>query len=210
MKARIEGLYAVTPDLADTGELLARARAALEGGARALQYRNKSAGTSLRLAQAQALLALCREHGVPLIVNDDPEIALAVGADGVHLGAGDGSPRLARRRLGAGAILGVSCYDRLELAREAAEAGADYVAFGSFFPSPVKPGAVRAPLSLLERAKGELALAVVAIGGITLENAPRVIAAGADAIAVISALFFAPDIRGAARAFGELFAIRQP
>jgi len=201
----IHGLYAVTPDIADTSDLLAKVEAALAGGARLVQYRNKSADASLRLQQARALLRLCRNHQIPFIVNDDLELAAALDADGLHLGAGDGSLAAARARLGPGKLLGASCYDRLANALGAAREGADYVAFGSFFPSNVKPGAVHAPLALLREAKHRLALPLVAIGGITPDNAPPLIAAGADSVAVISALFGAPDIRAAARRFGALF-----
>jgi len=182
------------------------AEAALAGGARLLQYRNKTAPPATRLAQARALFALCRRFRVPLIVNDHLELALAVDADGLHLGAEDGSVAAARERLGAGKILGASCYDRLELALEAEGRGADYVAFGSFFPSSVKPSAARAPLALLRDAKRRLAVPVVAIGGITLENAPQLIAAGADSVAVVSALFGTEDVGSAARRFSALFA----
>lgn len=209
MKHEIAGLYAVTPDVADVPDLIATAEAALTGGARLLQYRNKSATSALRLSQAHALLALCRKSQVPLIVNDHLDLALAVGADGVHLGTEDGSLATARERLGPARILGASCYDRLELALEAERLGANYVAFGSFFPSGVKPGAVRAPLTLLRDAKRRLSVPVVAIGGITLETAPQVIAAGADSVAVISALFGADDVWAAARRFSELFTRRE-
>lgn len=205
MKAAVKGLYAVTPDIADTSELLARVEAALSGGASLLQYRNKTAGAALRLVQARALLALCREYHVPLIINDHLELALALDANGLHLGGEDGSVAEARERLGPGKILGISCYDRLDNALSAARAGVSYVAFGSFFPSSLKPGAVRAPLELLRKAKHELKLPVVAIGGITLDNAPRLVAAGADSVAVISALFEAPDVKLAARRFSALF-----
>lgn len=209
MTRAISGLYAVTPDDADTLRLAARAEAALAGGARLLQYRNKAATPASRLAQARALAALCRKFAVPLIINDHLELALAVDADGLHLGAQDGSLAAARQRLGAGKLLGASCYDRLELALEAVNRGADYVAFGSFFPSGVKPGAVHAPLELLREAKRSLPVPVVAIGGITPENAPRLIAAGADGVAVISALFGADDVGAAARRFSALFAQRE-
>ena len=205
MTRGIAGLYAVTPDVAGVPELVAMAEAALIGGARLLQYRNKSAPSELKLAQAKALLALCRRLKVPLIINDHLELALAVGADGVHLGAEDGSLATARERLGPARILGASCYDRLELAVEAQRLGADYVAFGSFFLSGVKPGAVRAPLTLLRDAKQHLSVPVVAIGGISLDNARQLIAAGADSVAVISALFGADDVTAAARRFSELF-----
>lgn len=209
MKGRISGLYAVTPDSADTAALLARVEAALAGGARLLQYRNKTASAALRLTQGRALLALCREYQVPLIINDHLDLALALDAGGLHLGADDGALPEARRRLGNGKILGASCYRRLENALDAQEAGVDYVAFGGFFPSTVKPGAVRAPLGLLKDAKRQLTVPVVAIGGITPDNAPQLIGAGADCVAVISALFEASDVRAAARSFRALFPGRE-
>jgi thiamine-phosphate pyrophosphorylase len=207
--ARVAGLYAVTPDEPDTMRLLAGVEAALAGGAQALQYRNKSADAKLRLAQGRALVGLCVKYGRPLIINDHLDLALALDADGLHLGSEDGVLAEAKARLGAEKILGASCYDRLDSAVAAQRAGATYVAFGSFFPSGVKPGAVRAPLSLLAAARAQLAVPVVAIGGITLDNAPRLIEAGAHGIAVISALFGAPDVRAAARDFSALFGRRQ-
>ncbi|MBL8504389.1 MAG: thiamine phosphate synthase [Rhodocyclaceae bacterium] len=203
--ARLSGLYALTPDLADTAELLRRARAALLGGARLLQYRNKGADGAQRREQAGALLGLCREFGAPLIVNDDLGLALEIGADGAHLGREDGDLAAARAALGPGRLLGVSCYDAMERAREAKRNGADYVAFGSFFASPTKPAAVRAPLALPAQARAELGLPVCAIGGITLQNAPQLLAAGVDLLAVITDLFEAPDIRARAAAFTSLF-----
>lgn len=204
---RLAGLYAITPDSADSDALIGRARAALEfahlGGWAALQYRNKAAGAAQRAAEARALRELCRARGVPLIVNDDLELALASDADGLHLGRDDGTLAAARARLGA-RLLGASCYDRLELARAAVAAGVDYVAFGSVFPSETKPGAVRAPLTLFGAAR-HLGVPLVAIGGINLDNAPAVIRAGADCVAVISDLFDAPDIGARARAFANLF-----
>ena len=209
MKRAVAGLYAVTPDLADTAGLLTAVESALAGGARLLQYRNKSASSPLRLVQARALLALCRNYRIPLIIDDHLDLALAVGAAGLHLGAEDASLAAARERLGPARILGASCYDQLELALEAERLGADYVAFGSFFPSSVKPGAVRAPLALLREAKRRLSVPVVAIGGITPENAPQLIAAGADGVAVVSALFGTDDVGIAARRFSTLFARRE-
>ena len=201
----LKGLYAVTPDLDDTAELLRRTRQALEGGARFLQYRNKFAAADVRREQARGLLGLCREFGARLVVNDDLALALEIGADGVHLGREDCSPAAARAALGPKAILGLSCYNELERAREAKRIGADYVAFGSFFPSSTKPGATRAPLELLALAKRELDMPLASIGGITLDNAPQLIAAGADLLAVISDLFEAPDIRARAAAYIHLF-----
>jgi len=208
VKRGISGLYAVTPDTVDTPGLLAKVEAALSGGARLLQYRNKTASAALRLTQGRALLALCWEYQVPLIINDYLELALALDAHGLHIGGEDGSVTEARNRLGPDKILGVSCYGRIENALAAAGAGATYVAFGGFFPSKVKPGAARTPVELLGEAKRGLKLPVVAIGGITLDNAPALLAAGADSVAVISALFEAPDIRGAARRFSNLFGRR--
>jgi thiamine-phosphate pyrophosphorylase len=207
VKARISGLYAVTPDEADTRTLLRRVLAALDGGARWVQYRNKTADAGLRREQAAAIRALCAARGARLIVNDDVALALEVDADGAHMGSDDMPAAEARHHLGPGKLLGVSCYDRVDLAEAAARGGADYVALGSFFPSSVKPGAVKARPELIQEAKRLSALPVVAIGGITLENAPRLIEAGADALAVITALFGAPDVRAAARAFSGLFRI---
>jgi len=201
---RIKGLYAITPDELDTAALLYKVRLALLGGAAVLQYRNKLADASLRAEQAGALRRLTREFGVPLIVNDDAALARHVEADGVHLGGEDGSVAEARALLGDAGIIGVSCYNRLPLAQEAVQQGADYVAFGAFFPSGVKPEAVAASLELLEQARQELQVPIVAIGGITAQNGAQLIEAGADALAVISAVFAATDIQDAARQFAEL------
>jgi thiamine-phosphate pyrophosphorylase len=203
----IKGLYAVTPDLADTALLVAKVETVLAAGARLLQYRNKQADAGTRREQAEALRDVCRRHGATLIINDDVALAAALDADGVHVGIEDAALAVAREHLGRGKIIGVSCYDDLPRARAAAAQGADYVAFGSFFASPVKPGAVRAPLSLLPAAHA-LGLPVVAIGGITLGNAARLVAAGADAVAVISALFAVPDAGSATRQFRQLFQVQ--
>ena len=201
----IKGLYAITPDCADTADLLRRVRLALAGGARVLQYRNKSADAVLRLAQASALRQLACEFAVPFIVNDDAHLAAQVAADGVHLGAMDGSLDAARAVLGKHGIIGVSCYNRISLAREAVSKGADYVAFGAFFPSGVKPAAVAADAGLLRQARAELAVPLVAIGGINAQNGAALVQAGADALAVISALFEAVDITATAQDFSKLF-----
>lgn len=205
MNAQIAGLYAITPDLADTDELLRRVRAALTGGARILQYRNKTATPALRLVQARALQTLCIAAGVPLIINDHLDLAREVGAAGLHLGGDDGDIAAARAQLGPDRLLGASCYDRIELAQAALAAGADHIAFGSFFASSIKPGAVRPPLDLITRAKRQFRVPVVAIGGITPQSTPQLIAAGVDAVAVISAVFSAADIEAAAREFKSLF-----
>lgn len=197
----MRGLYPITPDTADTDALLRKVEEVLKAGIAMLQYRNKSIAKDKRLLQAKELAPLARGYGVPLIVNDDIEIALAVGANGAHLGKDDGDLVAARAQL-AGKILGASCYDSLESARAAVRAGANYVAFGSVFPSPTKPGAKRAPLSLFRH---DLGVPLCAIGGITLENAPAVIAAGASLLAVITDIFDAPDIPARATRYRRLF-----
>ncbi len=201
----ISGLYAITADCADTSDLLWQVRQALSGGVTILQYRNKSAAASLRLEQATALRGLTREFGIPLVVNDDVNLAYQVNADGVHLGATDTGVKAARMVLGSQKIIGVSCYNRLFLAREAIAAGADYVAFGSFFSSGVKPDAAKADTELLHQARAEFDVPLVAIGGITALNGASLVDAGAESLAVISALFGAADIRAAAQAFTKLF-----
>ena len=201
---RISGLYAITPDEQDTVELLRKVRLALLGGARVLQYRNKVADKAVRLEQARALRELTHEFDVPLIINDDVMLAQGIDADGVHLGGSDGSLTGAREVLGSGKLIGMSCYNRLVLAHEAVRWGADYVAFGSFYVSTVKPDAVAATPDLLRQAHREIPVPLVAIGGITMRNGPQLLEAGADALAVISAVFGAEDIQGAARQFANL------
>lgn len=201
----IQGLYAVTPDISDTDELLRKTRLALQGGTRILQYRNKIAAGALKLQQAQALRALTRDFDMTYIVNDDAELAALVDADGVHLGGEDGTVAKARTLLGKQKIIGVSCYNRASLAHEAVQQGADYVAFGAFFASSVKPGAVKAEVTMLQTVRQELSVPIVAIGGITLQNGMTLIDAGADGLAVISALFEAQDIELAAHEFSTLF-----
>jgi thiamine-phosphate pyrophosphorylase len=200
---KLRGLYAITPDIDDRRRLRDLVSQALEGGIAALQYRCKSLPSSRRLEEASTLAELCRAKGVLFIVNDDPGIAIAADADGVHLGKDDDDLASARAKL-AGKLLGASCYDSLAAARAAVAAGADYVAFGSVFSSPTKPAAVRAPLTLFAEAR-PLGVPLVAIGGIRLENASQLIAAGADCLAVLSDLFDAPDVAARARAYGKLF-----
>jgi len=197
---KLRGLYAITPESADTEALQRGVAQALEGGIAMLQYRRKG---RQHMDEAKILARMCRDRCVPFVVNDDVAFALDCGADGVHLGRDDGGLAAARGKLG-GRLLGASCYDSLPAARAALAAGADYVAFGSVFPSPTKPAAVRAPLALFSEARS-LGVPLVAIGGITLQNAPQLLAAGADSLAVISDLFEAPDIVARARAYGMLF-----
>lgn len=191
---KLRGLYAITPDpLA-----LQSVEQALKGGAALLQYRRKKRD----VAEAREVVALAHRYGVPVVVNDDVELALEVNADGAHLGREDGDLAGARKRLGA-RILGASCYNDFELAKAAVKAGASYVAFGSVFASPTKPAAVRAPLTLFSR---DLGVPLCAIGGITLHNASQVIEAGAQLLAVLSDLFDAPDIARRAAEYRKLFA----
>jgi len=205
-KASIRGLYAIADTRAlAAGELPSRVAAAIAGGARLVQYRHKGGATARPRSEVADLLATCRRLRVPLIINDDLELAATLAADGVHLGRDDPDPGAARRRLGRRAIIGVSCYDDLDRAVEAQAAGADYVAFGSFFPSTTKPEAVRAPIELLQQARIRLTIPMVAIGGITAHDAARLLAAGADAIAVISGIFTEDDPRAAARRYSALF-----
>jgi thiamine-phosphate pyrophosphorylase len=200
---KLRGLYAITPDGLAHDALVADVERALTGGARLLQYRSKDKDPQRRAEAARALAALCRDHGALFIVNDDIELALAVGADGAHLGREDGDLAAARSQL-EGKLLGASCYDRIALAEAAVAAGADYVAFGSMFASPTKPAAVRAPLGLFAQAR-PLGVPLCAIGGITTENAPALVRAGADLLAVVSDLFEAQDIAARARVYTRLF-----
>jgi thiamine-phosphate pyrophosphorylase len=202
----MKGLYAITDAALTPGAaLLPAVAAALRGGARVVQYRDKSHAVRHRQEQAAALVALCRSQGALLIINDDVELAAQVGAAGVHLGRTDTDLQAARKRLGAAAIVGISCYNELARAEAAAEQGADYVAFGRFFCSQTKPDAVAAGPELLASARRTLALPLVAIGGITPDNGGRLIAAGADMLAVVHGVFGQPDIEAAARRFAALF-----
>lgn len=200
------GIYAITRETPDTERLLGEVEAALTGGVAAVQYRDKSDDVARRHAQASELVALCRGFDVPLIVNDDLRLADLADADGVHLGRDDGSVREARIILGPGKFVGASCYQSLDLAVAAQAAGADYVAFGSFYASSTKPAAGRAAIDLLQRAAQQISVPIVAIGGITRANAPDLLDAGADGLAVLSALFDAPDVRAAAHELNRLFA----
>jgi thiamine-phosphate pyrophosphorylase len=204
MRFPVRGLYAITQTERKTpATIIAEVAAALRGGAAVVQYRDKNPVDALALAGA--LVQLCHGHQVPLIINDDVELAVAVAADGVHLGQHDGDMAAARERLGAGAIIGVSCYDNLERALSAQAQGADYVAFGRFFPSSSKPLAASARIETLGNAKAALAIPIVAIGGILPENGGDLLAAGADMLAVIGGLFD-HEPEQAARDYLALFA----
>ncbi|CAH0243726.1 thiamine phosphate synthase [Stenotrophomonas lactitubi] len=194
------GVYLITPDEPDTARLLARTAPLLAAGATWLQYRNKTASDALRREQATALQALCAVHGVPLIVNDDPALAQAIGAAGVHLGGTDGDIGAARSLLGPDAIIGASCYDQLANAERAVAAGASYVAFGAFFPTTTKVTSSRAHVDLL-RQSAALGVPRVAIGGLSPDNVGPIIDAGADLLAVVSGIYAAQDPVATQRAY---------
>ena len=204
MPDKLRGLYAITPEYGDGVRLLADVEAALAGGCRIVQFRDKESSMPERVARATALRRLTRRFDARLLINDDIALSILVNADGVHLGRDDGDLKLARAILGPDKILGVSCYADFAAAQVADAAGADYVAFGAVYPSPTKPSAARAPVALFSQAK-ILSGASCAIGGITLDNARSLIAAGADLLAVITDLFSAPDIAARAAAYQHLF-----
>lgn len=203
----LRGLYAITDSSLMSGDdtLLSHVEQALKGGASIVQYRDKSADAERRLRQAHALNQLCQHYQIPLLINDDIELALACGAAGVHLGQSDGNHAAARERLGPDAIIGITCHDSLELAEQAHADGADYIAFGAFFPSKTKPDAKPAPMTILAQARSRFALPIVAIGGISVDNAGQIIDAGADMTAVVHALFAADDITARAQQFTNQF-----
>jgi len=203
---RLLGLYAITPDDLVAEPLYRAVEQALSGGARILQYRCKTGDQAQRRRDARQLARLCRNFDALLIINDDVELTIECEAAGVHLGRHDAAPDAARGRLGPAAVIGVSCYNDLALARTAAAAGASYVAFGSFHRSGTKPHAVRAEPALLRQARSILRLPIVPTGGITPENGRPLIEAGADMLAVIQSLFAADDVRRRAAEFCQLFA----
>lgn len=205
-RGSLTGVYAITPcGMMDFHEILRRSALLLAGGLCALQYRDKDAGDTEKRRRALRLLELCRTHHTPLIINDDPPLAAAIGADGVHVGADDPDPTQARQLLGPSAIIGISCYDDVDKAARVARSGADYVALGAFFPTTTTTPRSRATLDTLRRTRSRVACPIVAIGGITPENSPGLAAAGADAVAVISSLYFAGDPQQQLRRFNQLF-----
>lgn len=194
MRFEIKGLYAITDTANLSSEImLTRTEEILRAGANLLQYRNKQADENTRIAEAEQLRELCRQYSVPLIINDDIALAVQTGADGVHLGKADSTIADARERLGDKAMIGCSCYNDLDRAQQASTSGADYIAFGAFFPSPTKPEAAQATPDIIQTAKQKFDLPVVAIGGITPENGQALIDAGADMLAVISGLYASDD-----------------
>lgn len=206
----LRGLYAITPTAlcTDPEHLLVAVEAALRGGARMIQYRDKSGDHARRLESCRRLTVLCRQHGALLIVNDDVELAAEVGADGVHLGTHDLPLIEARARLGPDRIVGVTCADSLARVRAAGEDGADYVALGAFHPSRTKPDARQATLELLREARVQTSLPICAIGGITADKAAALIDAGADLIAAVEGVFAAADIEAAARTYAHVFTLK--
>lgn len=205
MREKLSGLYAITPaQETDTAELLRKAALSLQGGARLIQYRDKSDDHARRRDAALALRELTQRYNALLIINDDVALAASIGADGVHLGREDADPVTARKQLGDGVVIGVSCYNQFSRAAQAAALGADYVAFGRFFPSRTKPDAVQADIAHLRQARVELQIPVAAIGGINAGNARHLVQAGADMLAVVDAVFGAEDITAATRELAQL------
>jgi thiamine-phosphate pyrophosphorylase len=202
---RLLGIYAITDPVLCGDDLINNVRAAIEGGIRILQYRNKQASHNVQHEEATRLLALCRQHDVLFIVNDDINLASDINADGVHLGQKDRALIEAREHLGQNKIIGISCNNRFDYALAAQQQGADYIAFGRFFSSMTKPQAPQAEIELLLRGKRELHLPIVAIGGITADNGRQLIEAGADMLAVIHGIFGQADVRLAAQRYAELF-----
>jgi len=201
----MKGLYIVTPDWDDTQKLLEITELALRGGAALVQYRHKSASPALRQEQAECLLALCRTYQRPFIINDHVDLCLALDADGVHVGGTDASVAQVRAAVGAGKIVGASCYGDLQLARDAYRAGASYIAFGGFYPSRVKKYPVTTSPDIIAQAKAEIPLPNVVIGGMTQENSAPLVAYGADMVAAISSVYLADNPELAARSFARLF-----
>ncbi len=201
----MKGLYLVTPDWDDTQKLLEVTEAGLRGGATLLQYRNKTASAQQRRQQASQLQALCRQYGRPFIINDFVELCLELDADGIHVGGTDATVAQVRAAVGPSKIVGASCYGSLQLARDAHQAGASYVAFGGFYPSRVKKYEVTTPPAIVAQAKAEIPLPNVVIGGMTRENSAPLVEQGADMVAAISSVYTAGDPERAARGFADLF-----
>lgn len=201
----MKGLYIVTPDWDDTKKLLEITELALKGGAAVVQYRHKTANAGLRREQAECLLALCRSYTRPLVINDFVELCMELDADGVHVGGTDAAVAEVRAVIGPDKILGASCYGDLELARKAYAEGASYVAFGGFYASRVKKYPVTTPVSIIADSHAAVPLPVVVIGGMTVNNAAPLVAAGADMVAAISSVYLAADPQAVARRFASLF-----
>ena len=205
MNTNLSGLYLVTPDWDDTEKLVEISESALQGGAALLQYRHKTADAQLCKKQAVALRDLCHRYQRPFIINDHVELCLDVDADGIHVGGLDASVEQARLAVGPDKIVGASCYGDIQLARTAQQQGASYIAFGGFFPSRIKKYPVTTSHNIVMQSKREIALPIVVIGGMTVENCRPLITAGANMVAVISSVYFAKNPNRTAREFCELF-----
>lgn len=201
----LKGLYVVTPDWDDTDKLVAATVEAIAGGASLVQYRHKTASAAQRQQQASVLLQVCRQHGVPFIINDDVDLCLSLDADGIHVGGTDASVAEVRALVGPDKIVGASCYGNLQLARDAWQAGASYVAFGGFYPSRVKKYDFRTAPEIVAESKRDIPLPVVVIGGMTQENCLPLIAQGSDMVAAISSVYMTGNVVEAARQFAKLF-----
>jgi thiamine-phosphate pyrophosphorylase len=204
-KSRMQGLYLVTPDWDDTQKLLEITEQALRGGAALVQYRHKSASLALRREQAELLLELCHIYERPFVVNDYVDLCIAIGADGVHVGGTDTSVAQVRAILGPDKIVGASCYGDLQLARDAHQDGASYIAFGGFYPSRVKKYPVTTSFDIIAKSKIEIPLPSIVIGGMTCDNAAPLVAAGANMVAAISSIYTATDPMLAAQGFSALY-----
>lgn len=206
----LRGVYAITDEhLLPEARFFSALQQTVAAGVRLIQYRNKQGDPETRRQQASELLTLCQQHAIPLIINDDVDLCAAIGANGVHLGQGDCSLAVARERLGPQAIIGITCHQSLELANKAQSDGADYVAFGRFFPSTTKPGATPADPEILQAAKKTLDIPVVAIGGINAENGGKLIDSGADLLAVVGGIFGDGAIGANIQALNTLFSSQQ-
>jgi thiamine-phosphate pyrophosphorylase len=201
----LNGLYVVTPDWDDTDKLMTATESALMGGAQLVQYRHKTADATLRREQATALLDICRKYGIPFIVNDHVDLCMEIDADGIHVGGTDQSVAAVRALVGPDKIVGASCYGTFDLAVDAQQHGASYVAFGGFYPSRVKKYDFKTPFEIVGQAKMQLHVPVVVIGGMTQDNAIPLIAQGTDMVAAISSVYMADDVEAAAREFADLF-----
>ena len=202
---QLRGLYIVTPDWDDTDKLVTATEQAIEGGASLVQYRHKTAAPELRKEQATALLQLCRRYAIPCIMNDSLDLCRELDADGIHVGGTDAAIAEVRAALGAGKIVGASCYGSLQLAHDAYAAGATYVAFGGFYPSKVKQYTFKTAPEIVAQSKREIDLPVVVIGGMTQDNCLPLLAQGADMVAAISSVYAMDDVTAAARRFVDLF-----
>jgi len=208
MTNTLSGLYLVTPDWDDTQKLIASSELALQGGAKILQYRHKTADAALRKQQAQALQTLCKRYAATFIINDHVDLCIELDADGIHVGGTDASVAQVRALVGPEKIVGASCYGDLQLAHSAHQQGASYVAFGGFYVSRIKKYPVTTPFDIVSQSKKSIPLPCVVIGGMTIENCQPLIAQGTDMVAAISSVYMTDNPETAASAFVSLFGAR--